>query len=173
MASVAESTVIFGPICQVGCASASARVTPSSSSRVRPRNGPPDAVSTRDSDRLERAPLEALEGGGVLAVDGQEQTSAPLPGREGEVPAATRLSLLASASVTPRSSAQSVAGSPAKPTTAFSTTSGEDSSRSAVRSPPTWTCRTPRVAASSSSSLDPDASAHTSSSGLASMISSA
>ena len=41
-------------------------------------------------------------------------------------PAATRLSLFASASVTPRSSAHSVAPTPAKPTTAFRTTSGSD-----------------------------------------------
>ena len=42
--SVAESIVIFGPICQVGCLSASAAVTSSRLSRARPRNGPPDAV---------------------------------------------------------------------------------------------------------------------------------
>ena len=48
-ASVAESTVIFRPIDQVGCASASSTVTCSSSARVRPRNGPPDAVRTSDS----------------------------------------------------------------------------------------------------------------------------
>ncbi len=48
-ASVAESTVIFGPMRHVGCASASARVTFASSSRDRPRNGPPDAVRTIES----------------------------------------------------------------------------------------------------------------------------
>ena len=53
-------------------------------------------------------------------------------------PPATRLSLFASARSTPRSSAQNVAGSPAKPTTAFRTTSGSARSRSSVRSPPTW-----------------------------------
>ena len=46
-ARVAESTVIFGPMRQVGCASASSGVTSVSSSRVRPRNGPPEPVSTR------------------------------------------------------------------------------------------------------------------------------
>ena len=39
--------MIFGPMFQVGCASASSGVTFVSSSRVRPRNGPPLAVSTR------------------------------------------------------------------------------------------------------------------------------
>ena len=42
--SVAESIVIFAPIVQVGCRSASAGVTARSSSAARPRNGPPDAV---------------------------------------------------------------------------------------------------------------------------------
>ena len=42
--------MIFGPIAQVGCASASAGVTSSSSARERPRNGPPEAVRTRPDD---------------------------------------------------------------------------------------------------------------------------
>ena len=42
--SVAESMVIFGPICQVGCFSASAAVTSASALSDRPRNGPPEAV---------------------------------------------------------------------------------------------------------------------------------
>src|SRR5436190_1827731 len=44
--SVDESTVIFGPIDHVGCASASSMVTFARSAGVRPRNGPPLAVST-------------------------------------------------------------------------------------------------------------------------------
>ena len=78
-ASVAESIVIFGPICQVGCESASSTVTPSSSARERPRNGPPDAVSTRPSTESGLAALEALEERRVLAVDGQQLATAPLP----------------------------------------------------------------------------------------------
>ena len=42
--SVAESIVILPPIAQVGWASACSTVTFSSSSRLRPRNGPPEAV---------------------------------------------------------------------------------------------------------------------------------
>ena len=42
--SVDESIVILAPIVQVGCRSASARVTVASSAAVRPRNGPPLAV---------------------------------------------------------------------------------------------------------------------------------
>ena len=51
-------------------------------------------------------------------------------------PAATRLSLFASASVTPCSSAQSVARTPAKPTIALRTTSGCDRSSSVDRVAP-------------------------------------
>ena len=96
-ASVAESIVIFGPMFQVGCASASSGVTSASSSRVRPRNGPPLAVSTR----LSGSPsLRALEERRVLAVDREQRASAPLlRARARASPAATRLSLFASASV--------------------------------------------------------------------------
>ena len=51
-ASVAESIVIFGPMRHVGCASACSAVTSWRSSRVRPRNGPPDPVSTTVSTPL-------------------------------------------------------------------------------------------------------------------------
>ena len=54
--SVAESTVIFGPMLQVGCASASEEVTSSSSPRPRPRNGPPEAVRTSESTVSGSAP---------------------------------------------------------------------------------------------------------------------
>ena len=45
--SVAESTVIFGPIRHVGWSSASSGVTASSSAAGRSRNGPPEAVRMR------------------------------------------------------------------------------------------------------------------------------
>ena len=45
--SVAESTVIFGPIDQVGWRSASAGVTARRRSAGQPRKGPPEAVRTR------------------------------------------------------------------------------------------------------------------------------
>ena len=41
---VAESIVIFGPIDQVGCCSASSSVAAAICSAVHVRNGPPDAV---------------------------------------------------------------------------------------------------------------------------------
>ncbi len=46
LTSVAELIVTTGPMSQVGCASACSTVTPSRSSALRPRNGPPLAVST-------------------------------------------------------------------------------------------------------------------------------
>ncbi len=50
--SVDESMDIFAPMFHVGCASAAAGVMPSKSARVRPRNGPPDAVThRRDTSR--------------------------------------------------------------------------------------------------------------------------
>ena len=72
--------VIFGPICQVGCRSASAGVTASSSSARSPRNGPPDAVriSRRISDAV--AAVQALVDGVVLAVDRQHRDAAPARG---------------------------------------------------------------------------------------------
>ena len=59
-ASVAESTVIFRPIRQVGCRSASSGVAAASSSRVRPRNGPPEAVITSESSSSARRPSSQL-----------------------------------------------------------------------------------------------------------------
>ena len=41
--------MIFGPMFHVGCLSASWGVTSSSSSRLRPRNGPPEPVRTSES----------------------------------------------------------------------------------------------------------------------------
>lgn len=54
---VAEFTVMTGPMAQVGCARASAGVTSASSAFVRPRNGPPEAVTTslRTSARVPEA----------------------------------------------------------------------------------------------------------------------
>ena len=151
-ASVAESIVIFGPMRHVGCASASSGVTPSSSARERPRNGPPEAVRTSPTTRVRRSRPSRHWWSAECSLS--TGTIVPPPrsrARTASSPAATRLSLFASASVTPCSSAQSVARMPAKPTTALSTTSGVLRSRSGVGSPPTWTCSTPCSAASASS----------------------
>ena len=53
---VAESIVIFGPICQTGCASASFTDAFASSACVHPRNGPPEPVSTTRLTSPRRSP---------------------------------------------------------------------------------------------------------------------
>ena len=68
--SVAESIVIFPPMSQVGCASASSRVTESRS--VRPRNGPPLAVRTSRSIGARPLARDQLEERGMLGVHGQQ-----------------------------------------------------------------------------------------------------
>ena len=66
---VAELIVMTGPMAQVGCARASSTVTSASSAFVRPRKGPPEAVTTslRTSARVPDG--QGLEEGGVLGVD--------------------------------------------------------------------------------------------------------
>ena len=58
-----------GPMSQVGCARACSTVTSASSSRRRPRNGPPDAVSTSRATSSRAAAAQALGERGVLGVD--------------------------------------------------------------------------------------------------------
>ena len=65
--SVEESTVIFGPILQVGWASASSTVTAASSAPARPRNGPPLAVSSSRADLPACGRRPAGTGGGPSA----------------------------------------------------------------------------------------------------------
>src|SRR3954452_2325330 len=166
-ASVAESTVIFGPMRQVGCASACSGVTSSSSARARPRNGPPEPVSTRVSTCSASRPSRHWKSAECSLSTGRIRPRPRSRAASASSPAATRLSLFASARSTPRSSAQSVAWTPAKPTTELRTTSGCARSRSAVRSPPTSFSGT----STSSSGVEPEAAAHSSSSGCASTIS--
>ena len=61
-----------GPMSQVGWASACSRVTSASSSRRRPRNGPPDAVSTSRATSSRASAAQALGERGVLGVDGHD-----------------------------------------------------------------------------------------------------
>jgi hypothetical protein len=97
--------------------------------------------------------------------------SSPLPRRlasSARSPPATRLSLFASASRSPRSSVQSVARNPAKPTIALSTTSGSARSSNSIGSPPTDLYG----ASTSSSGVDADEAATSSSRGSASITAS-
>ena len=136
--SVEESIVIFGPIDQVGWASASSLVTPASSSRRRPRNGPPLAVSTirvssrpgATDDRRHWCTAQCSESTGISSAPGVARSGCTTG------PAAIRLSLLARASRLPAASVATVTGSPAKPTTPLTTTSA--SSTRPARSSTTW-----------------------------------
>src|SRR3974390_3219440 len=126
---VDESTVILGPMRQVGWASAASTPTPSSSRRPLPRNGPPDAVTrsratpaapwSRPKDAATRHwwMAQCSESTGTISAPGVRRarctTGAP----------AMSDSLLASASRLPGSRAAIVTGRPAKPTTALRTTS--------------------------------------------------
>ena len=165
--------MIFGPMDHVGCASASSTLTDSSSSREWFLNGPPDAVSIDRLDGVRGVPVEALEERGVLAVDRQERASPLPPGRQCEVAGGDEALLVR------QGERDSVLERPERRADACEADDGVEhevglaASRTCVRSPPTWTCSTPRSDASSSSGCDPDASAHTVSSGFAATTSSA
>ena len=133
--SVDESMVIFGPIDQVGWASASSTVTSASSAFDRPRNGPPEAVSTM---RLTQSPPSppgccARRLWCTAQCSLSTGTSSPAPGcartRRTTGPAAMSDSLLASARRVPDPSAARVTPRPAKPTTPFTHTSPGDGDR--------------------------------------------
>ena len=118
---VAEFSVTTGPIAHVGCASACSGVTSCRSSRVRPRNGPPLAVSTRrrtSSARPARrhcaSALCSLSTGTIWSSAARRVTTSPPMISD---------SLLASASTLPACSAATVGRSPTAPVTALSTTS--------------------------------------------------
>ena len=122
--SVDESTEIFGPIVHVGCANASSIVTLASSSRDRPRNGPPDAVSTM---RATRAGLSFARRHMCTAQCSESTGTSSAPGvtraRCTTGPAAISDSLFANASRRPANNVAKVTDNPAKPTTPFTTTS--------------------------------------------------
>ena len=72
LTSVAELVVMTGPIAKLGWARASVTVTCSRSARLRPRKGPPLAVTTRRRTSAVRAGAQALGDGAVLAVHGND-----------------------------------------------------------------------------------------------------
>ena len=101
--SDAESMVILGPMVHVGCARASAAVTRSSSSRLRPKKGPPEHVSHMQCTSLLRSPTRHWK----MALC-SESTGSTRPGLAigmSRSPPATRASLLAGAQTLPARSA--------------------------------------------------------------------
>jgi hypothetical protein len=135
--------VILPPIAHVGCCSACSTVTSSSSPRVRPRNGPPDAVTTSRST-LERSPpiswcsAECSESTGISCAPVASASAIT------SSPPTTSDSLLASATSMPSVSATIVGPRPAEPTIALSTRSASDSATSRT-SPSGPVSTSPRV----------------------------
>src|SRR3972149_5925247 len=110
LARVALSTVILGPIRQVGWLSASSTVARATRSGVHPRNGPPDAVRMRRRSAL--PPADAMHWSTALCSESMG-TISPRPSRAAHStssPAMTRVSLLARATRLPAPRAARVAG---------------------------------------------------------------
>ena len=122
--SVAESTVIFGPICQVGCRRASSAVT-SASSAARLAAERPAAGGQHDALDLAGAAARQRLEDGASARCPPAAASAPRRAARSMTsgPATTSVSLLARATVLPASRAAQVPVSPAAPTMAVTTTS--------------------------------------------------
>ncbi len=120
---VAESMVILAPMDQLGCFSASDGVARAASSRLLARNGPPEAVSVTFSTAL----AGAAESAWKMALCSLSMGSSSVPHRAASSmkkrPAATRHSLLASATRRPCPNAATVGASPATPTMALTTMS--------------------------------------------------
>ena len=119
---VAESTEIFGPISQFGCAQAASGVTDSRSQGRRWRNGPPEAVS-----RIRRTSVRAGRAGRhwniALCSLSMGMSSAPPSciASMNKRPDITNASLLASSTLFPARAAARVGSSPAAPTIPAST----------------------------------------------------
>lgn len=116
---VAELMVMTGPMAQVGCARASSTVTCASCSFVRPRKGPPEAVTTslRTSARVPAARH-------WKSAACSESTGMIWPGLASAFtsgPPTMSDSLLASARVRPASRAARVGARPMEPVMPFST----------------------------------------------------
>ena len=121
--NVAESMVTLGPIDQFGCLSAWAGVAARIASIDQVRNGPPEAVSTSRTTSSRRPAPNAWNS--ALCSESTGSTLVPFCAarRMNNAPAQTRHSLLASATVPPRSTAASVGSSPVAPAIAAMTQS--------------------------------------------------
>ncbi len=156
--SVAELTVMTGPIDHVGCARASAGVTSASSARLRPRNGPPDAVRTIRATSERRPPRRHCASAECSLSTGMSMRSRP-PARSAAAttrsPPTISDSLLASATGVPTPSAASVGSRPRAPVMPFRTRSTSARASSATPASPSPTSasgsRSRSVAAASGS----------------------
>src|SRR3954452_2002807 len=131
--SVAESIVILPPMSQVGWRSASSTETSSSWARERPRNGPPEAVSTSLTTVPGRSP--SMSWCSAECSESTGMTRAPVASAScmTSSPPTTSDSLLASARSIPSPSVATVGPRPALPTSALSTRSASASTTSRTR----------------------------------------
>ena len=121
---MAESTVIFGPMSQVGWARASATVHLGKLFGREGAEWPPAGGQYHPPHLLPPPGLQGLKHGAVFAVDGQDSWRFfAVPARVTSGPPTTRLSLLAKATVLPASKAAQVPRRPALPTMAETTMS--------------------------------------------------
>ena len=122
--SVEESTVIFGPMDQVGWARASATRRPSASSSPAPPAEGPARGGEQQPGHAPRGPRPAGTGGGRSARSRPGRSRPPACCRARWTRGAPAMidSLLARASRRPASRAARVTGSPAKPTTPLTAT---------------------------------------------------
>src|SRR3954447_2231154 len=154
--SVAESIVMRPPMSHVGCASASRGVI--SARSTRPRNGPPEAVTTRRSTVPGSAASISWYRAECSLSTGSRRAPVASASAMTSSPPTTRLSLLARATSIPSVSATIVGPSPAVPTIPFSTRSAPDEAISS---------RTPSSPAYTGSPCWPRASAAASGSAIA------
>ena len=130
---VAQSTVIFSPMVQLGWRRASARVFPAISPRVRPKKGPPEQVSSRRrTSPRSRQPWRHWKMAECSLSTGTISTPRRRAAAITSSPAQTRVSLLARATRLPASMAARVGRRPTIPTTAVTTVSlsGRDAASS-------------------------------------------
>ena len=120
---VAESTVIFSPICQVGCASASFEVTATIWSFVCPLNGPPEAVNIILLRLSSSWPCKHCQTALGSLSRGRILPPCRLAVSRINPPAMTNGSLLAIPTVLPAHNASSVGNKPTAPTSPFTTMS--------------------------------------------------
>src|SRR5487761_252080 len=102
---VAESTEIFAPMRQLGCATACSGVTSRIASRARSRNGPPLAVRTIRSIALACSKSKTWKIALCSLSTGSSRAPRRFASAVTSAPAQTRTSLLASATMAPRPTA--------------------------------------------------------------------
>ena len=155
LTSVAEFVVMTRPIEKFGWASACSGVTSASSARVRPRNGPPLAVTTRRRTSSARPPRRHWAIGAVLGVD-RHDLARRGRGLDERAPDDERLLVGQGEGGAGRSAAR-VGRSPIEPVMPLSTTSAPQAAATVAASSPTTTSgrypRSPVAAATAAAQL--------------------